>query len=270
MSTIRKLTDLRRRSPTDDPYFYGFRYVERRGVDGKKHVVVEPLTEYDVLHPQEGDHISQNDAHNRDCRHLMDVAEMRLAGRPGTVPLSDCLIDLDLVDVDPLAPDLAVLEGVRVHRRWSLFSVREERARWLLVGEVTSPSTRDNDLSVKPHYYWQAGIPFYFIVDEVAVHGEVRELRLLAFTRGRRTWRRVRPNAQGRIWLEALGIWLGIEGGRVACYDEAGRRIEDYTEMAQARQAAEAARATEEAARIAAEEQIQQLQEELRRLREKP
>ena len=88
-------------------------------------------------------------------------------------------------------------------------------------------------------------------------------------------------SAEGRLWLEPLQLWLGVDGGRVVCYDAEGREIEDYAgvedrartaeakseEAEAARNAAEAARNAAEAARNAAEERAHRLEEELRRLR---
>jgi hypothetical protein len=40
------------------------------------------------------------------------------------------------------------------------------------------------------------------------------------------------PNANGRFLLDRIGVWLGIEDGKVACFDGAtGKRLGDYTEV---------------------------------------
>lgn len=254
LSTVRKPRRSSLEPSPDDPYFYGFRYVERPDLDGQEHTVIEPLTEEDVLHPQEGDHITQNDQHGLDCNYLRNVLSANVTHIPHPVVLGDCLIDLGVKRVKPLASDAAVFADVPTRRLWSTFRVRDEGARWVLVGEVTSPATRDKDLHVKPRLYYQAGVPLYFIVDQESVRGGVRQLRLIGYERGRRAYRRMRLNAEGRLWLEPVQLWLGVEGGRVVCYDASGRAIEDYAELEQAR--------------ADAEERIRQLEEELRRLRE--
>lgn len=296
MSTVRKPRGAG--SPADKPdrFFYGFRQRTRVGRDGKRQMVTIPLTETDVLHPQEDDHITQNDAHDNDCHYLRDVFRLRIAGQTGTVLLSDCRVDLGLRGVRPVGPDLAVFRGVRSTGGWSTFSVREEGAEPVLIVEVTSPSTRHHDLHTKRSLYARARVPVYVIVDQVSMRRGVRRLRLLAYERGARGYRRRALDARGRVWLEALQIWLGFVGGQVVCWDAAGQEIADYVELAearraaeqareaaeqvrqaeaearraaeQARQAAELARQTEAQARQAAEERARLLEEKLRRLQE--
>ena len=48
---------------------------------------------------------------------------------------------------------------------WATLDVAAEGARPALVVEVTSPSTRENDLGTKPDFYHRAGVPLYVIAD---------------------------------------------------------------------------------------------------------
>src|SRR5262249_32197037 len=150
-------------------------------------------------------------------------------------------------------PDVTVIFGTRRRRRWPSFDVAREGVRPTLILEVTSESTRQTDLVTKRRQYYRAGVEFYVIVDELPAGNEndLRQLRILGYRRGRRGYERLELNDQGRLWLEPVGVWLGIEGERVACYDRGGRRIGTYTEV--------------ERARAAAEERVRQLEEELRR-----
>ncbi|MCS6839648.1 MAG: Uma2 family endonuclease, partial [Roseiflexaceae bacterium] len=68
------------------------------------------------------------------------------------------------------------------------------------------------------------------------------------------------PDEQGRLWIEPLRIWLGVQDQQVVCYDAAGNPIGDYPDL-------QAALNAEMAARIAAEQRIAALEAELRRLR---
>jgi hypothetical protein len=280
----------------DDPYFYGFRNVTRRTKNGKVTLVTVPLTRGDVLHPREGDHITQNDAHDIDRTYLRDVFTVRATRLTHPLVLSDCSINLGIKGVKAVGSDIAVFTNVPRRKYWSSFSVKKENAEWVLVGEITSPSTRDNDLNRKPKMYYKAGVPLYFIVDQESVLDDVRQLRLIGYERGPRAYREVSLSAEGRLWLEPLQLWLGVDGGRVVCYDAEGCEIEDYAgvedralaaeaarespeerasaiaaerdAVAAERDAARAARNATEAARTAAEKRVRQLEEELRRLRE--
>ena len=53
--------------PASDPFRYGTRMARRQQPDGSFQVLCLPLTLWDVLHPQEGDHILQS------LRHLKEV-----------------------------------------------------------------------------------------------------------------------------------------------------------------------------------------------------
>lgn len=54
------LTELVEAPPADDPLRYGSRYVLQRRPDGTVYSEVMPLTIWDVLHPRDGDHITQS------------------------------------------------------------------------------------------------------------------------------------------------------------------------------------------------------------------
>lgn len=252
MSTIPRPTDSRPRPPANDPYFYGFRERLQRGPDGKKRLVNIPLTEEDVLHPRDGDHIAQNTLHGKDCRHLSNVFDFRLAGMSGALRLTDCRIDLGLSGVRPVGPDTAVCLNVCSTGPWNTFSVAKEGATIALIVEVTSPATQRIDLEEKPPLYWRVGVPYYVIVDQVSLRNGVRRLRLLAYERGARGWRRKRLT-RGRVWLDVVQVWLGVENGRAVCWDAEGREILPYTELGEALRKAQ--------------ERLRELEEENRRLR---
>ena len=56
--------------PPEDPFYYGWRYVERKLPDGSTEWEQVPLTLEDVLHPEEGDCIVNNTAHDDTLRYL--------------------------------------------------------------------------------------------------------------------------------------------------------------------------------------------------------
>ncbi len=65
-----------------DPFRLGWRYVTRRGPDGKEICEQVPLTEWDVLHPQEDDFIVTNYAHTRDLYYLFGAFESAAPAQP--------------------------------------------------------------------------------------------------------------------------------------------------------------------------------------------
>jgi colicin import membrane protein len=217
-----------------DPFPLGWRYVRRTLPDGGEELEQVPLTEEDVLHPQEGDFIVRSPIHNEDWDYLGSVLERALAGRPGAVTLHHCRVDFGVKGVEPLGPDLSVFFDVPEDwdRQSATFEVAKYAARPVLVIEVTWPLTRDLKLGPKVTEYERAGVPLYIIVDELPDEGE-RRLHLFAYRASPGGYVRVEANEQGRLWLDSVRLWLGSEGGQVVCYNEEGQRMPTSLELAQ-------------------------------------
>ena len=130
MSTVSKSTaPISRPAPREpDPYRYGWRYVRVTRPDGTKAFDQVPLTQDDVLFPEEDDFIVQNTAHNADRGYLDDVFNDRLNDNPTAVVLADCRVDWNIPGVRPLGPDIAVFLGVKRFPAdgWDTFDMRAE------------------------------------------------------------------------------------------------------------------------------------------------
>jgi colicin import membrane protein len=247
LSTVRTQRAQRLRSDESDPFFYGWRYVHVQRADGTEDIDQVPLTLEDVLHPQEGDHIVNSTEHADDVIYLRDVSGARLIDDPHAVVLFDCGVDFNLPRIKPLCPDLAVFFGIARRRGFSMFNVKKERAKCALVVEVTSDSTRKTDFGKKFKYYYRAGVAMYVIVNEFMENKTHRRLELIGYRHAPSGYERIPLSADGRIWLEALGVWLGVSpqsttgGDRVACFDAAtNQEIADYAGISRARDLAEA------------------------------
>jgi colicin import membrane protein len=276
-------------TPQEDRWYYGWRYVEQPGPDGLITTVQVPLTEEDVLHPQEDDFIVQNPAHEEDCHYLRTLLVAHLAGQAGVHVFRDLRMDWGVADIEPHGPDLAVIANVPEERPFQMGTLHlaEVAARPLLVIEVTSPTTRKADLNAKVAEYYEVGVPFYAIVDRH--EGPKGELtRLLAYRATPDGYELLGPDADGWLALEPVGLALAFEGRNLVCRDAQGRRLLNYQEVVQASQQAEAraqgetqarqqaelhaqreaqARQQAEARAQAAEERIRQLEAELNRQR---
>ena len=248
--------------PADDadPFRFGWRYVTTRHADGSESVDQVPLTEEDVLFPEEGDYIVQTDLHSTDIAYLKNVFNARLARIRRAVAVADCRVDWSVRGLRPMGPDIAVFFDVARRKDWATLNVAAERARLGPVVEVTSPSTRDNDLDRKPELYHRAGVPLYVIADATEAGPGRRRLRLFAYRREPGGYRRVEPDARGRIWIEAVGLWLGVvrdeemDCDRLACYDgETGEEVGDYQAVTRALEAAMAERVRADARAAEAE-----------------
>jgi colicin import membrane protein len=271
LSTVSKIpaTTSRPASSQPDPYRLGWRYARVTRPDGSKAIDQVPLTQDDVLFPQEDDFIVQNTAHNADRGYLDDVFNGRVNDNATAIVLADCRVDWNIPGVRPLGPDIAVFFGVKRARsqHWDTFSVAVERAKPVLVVELTSRSTRKNDLGIKVDFYHRAQVPLYVIVDAVG-DGAKRRIKLIGYRYTRKAFKLIAPRKDGRIYLEPLRLWLGITQDRrtgimrLACYDAGtGLELGDYTAISQAlaeseqlRAKAEARADTEARARADAEE----------------
>ena len=217
-------------TPETDPWFYGWRYVTRIEADGTENTVQVPLTEEDVLHPQEDDFIVQNDDHTTDCYYLKTVLDVHLADRHGVHVFHDHRMDWGVEGVKAHGPDFAVVQGFPDD--WDgqrgTFSLAEYAARTLLVIEVTSPTTRKGDLNAKVSEYYRAGIPYYAIVDRQHEDGE--KPRLFAYRPGEQEYVVVEADAEGWLALAPIDLWLRFEDGRLVCRDASGRYLRDPLE----------------------------------------
>ncbi len=104
-------------------------------------------------------------------------------------------------------------------------------------------------------------MPLYVIADVIEESGDARRLELVGYRFAPEGYERVAPNAQGWIWLDPLGLWLGVVQDprlgcdRLACFDgKTGEEIGDYSSVAAKAQA-------EAAARQKAEEKAQEAEE---------
>ncbi len=173
-----------------------------------------------------------------------------------------------------VAPDILLATGVAHpgHRR--TYRVWEEGVPPFLVVEVTSKSSRIEDLGTKRAVYELIGVQEYLVFDPLE---EYLTPRFQAFRRAGDQLLRVLPTADGDHPIPALGISLRPEGDRLRLVDlatgepapsleEATDRIEEAVRLSRkaageteearaeaARARAEAARAEAEAARAEAE-----------------
>jgi colicin import membrane protein len=218
--------------PEPDPWRFGWRYVREKLPSGDWRTKKVPLTEADVLHPQEEDFIVQTPEHIQDCTDLDNIIQFRVAGRLGVVVLHDCRIEWGIAGLGAHGPDIAVFENVGSwDRTLGTFRVAQLGARPLVVIEVTSPGTRNVDLDDKVIEYFRARIPLYIIIDH-RVFEDRRDLRLIVYKAASEGYMRVDLDEQGRVWIEPLRMSLGVVENQLACFDEHGKRLGSYVEVA--------------------------------------
>jgi colicin import membrane protein len=234
---------------SEDPFRFGWRETRQVGPGGTEEWVRSPLTLEDVLHPQEGDFIVQNRAHERDCVPLRGALRTLLASVPGSIVLHDHRTDWEVKGVRAMGPDLGCFSGAQGegNLREGTFYPARLGARTEMVVEVTSPTTRSIDLGEKVTLYHKAGVPFYYVADWDET-GELPRMRLLGYRYTPEGYVPIQPDEMGRLWMEPVRAWLAIEGDRVVVLDARGNRFPDYEETQQ--EMAESARRAEREVRL--------------------
>ena len=156
-----------------------------------------------------------------------------------------------------VAPDVLLVHGVS---KWDrpIYKLWEEGRAPSLVIEVTSSSTKDEDLNDKKDIYRRLGVEEYFLFDP---YGDYLEPQLQGYRLQSGWYVPMSPERDGSLVSRTVGLLLRTEGERLRLVDpKTGKPLPWGEEEAEAREAAEA-RA------IQAEERVRLLEEELDRLR---
>jgi Uma2 family endonuclease len=177
-----------------------------------------------------------------------------------------------------VAPDVFVVQGVAKHERRT-YKLWEEGRPPAVVFEITSRSTRLEDLGTKRALYAMLGVQEYFLYDPL---GEYLRPPLQGYRLQEGEYQRMSLLGHEGFVSQVLGLELRLEDSRLrvvhpATYErlltpaeaQAARRVAEAraTQEAAARQAAEERAVQEATARQAAEERVVQAEAELQRLR---
>lgn len=143
------------------------------------------------------------------------------------------------------APDVMVIKGVSKHKR-RIFKIWEEGATPCVIFEITSDSTKDEDLCDKYALYASLGVREYFLFDPLREH-MISGLRGFRLTGG--MYELILPADRRRMFSQELGIWLRPKGDLLRAIDpETGKPVLGHIESLLSAKQAEI-RAEQEAAR---------------------
>ncbi len=159
-----------------------------------------------------------------------------------------------------VAPDVFVVFGVSKEPR-RIYKLWEEGKAPDVAFEITSASTRVQDLGPKKGLYEVLGVREYFLFDPLE---EYLAPPLMGYRLEEKGYRLMEDRP---LLSQVLGLELRVEEGRLRLYNQAtGRRLPTPAEEAEARRTAEAHAAEEAKARRAAEAEVARLRAELSRL----
>jgi len=230
-----------------------------------------PLSRTIEYPESDGRPMAETQAHGQVILDLYHGLSRRYAATPDVYVWFNML--LYFVQGDPrasVAPDVFLVHGVGKHERRT-YKVWEEGRAPSWICEVTSKSTKDEDMVKKKGVYERLGVLEYFLFDPL---GEYLRPRLQGYRLVGGRNQRLAALGDGALPSETTGLRLVPEGQRLRLRDaETDAPLPWQEEDAAARQAAErdaeqqARRAEREARR--AEQEARRAGEE-RRLREAP
>lgn len=230
--------------------------------------------------------MAETDVHRENMIGLLHALKEKFRNDPRVYVTGNIFVyylDAAGVRQTPVAPDIFVVHGVEKKDR-RIYKVDEEGKAPEVVIELTSTSTKVEDLVTKHYIYAGLGVREYFLFDPF------RETTQSALHGFRLEGGEYVPMAGIHLHSEVLGLDLRVEQGQLRLYDpqtgerlrtpeeaEAERRAAEMQAVAELKArktaeakatAAEAKAAQELAARQAAEAELARLREELARLRE--
>lgn len=217
----------------------------------------------EIYYPEsDGEPMGETQLHAAETMYLVSALDEHFRDEPDVYVWGDMF--LYYVEGDPrsvISPDVFMIRGVpkkvrRIYKAW------EEGGRLpCFVVEVTSDSTRTEDLIRKRALYERLGVDEYILYDPLS---EYLDPKLLGLRLVQGRYQPILLEPDGSLVSRTTGVTLQLEGDQIRLIETAtGKPLLRYRESTA--QAAQLAREIE--ARRAAEEEIARLQAELERLR---
>lgn len=220
----------------------------------------------EIFYPDsDGEPMAESDLHRKEMTYLIDslgdyflpVPDVYVAGN----------LFLYYVKEDPrsvVAPDTFVIKGVPKRDR-KTYKLWEEGKAPCLTVEVTSGTTRHEDLDRKKSIYERLGVEDYILFDPLGDHLDPR-LQGYRLVKGR--YRPIPPRRDGALVSQAIGVTFRIEGDHLRLADAfSGNPLIRYEESMERIRRAEARLAEETAARRDSERALRAAEDEITRLR---
>ncbi len=114
-----------------------------------------------------------------------------------------------------VAPDVFVVKGVAKRQR-PIYKLWEEGAARVVVFEVTSPTTRREDLLKKRALYARLGVHEYFLYDPLV---EYLNPPLQGYRLADGAYQAIQPESDGGLISRELGMRLTLVDGRLQLHD---------------------------------------------------
>jgi Uma2 family endonuclease len=213
----------------------------------------------------DGKPMAESDLHLEEMVYLITALKSRYQDVPDVYVAGNLLLYYVRGDRKAaVAPDVFVVKGVPKRKRKSFLLWKEGRGPCFVI-EVTSESTRSEDLEKKRKRYEQLGVEEYFLHDPL---GEYLSPPLQGYRLQEGRYRRMASEPDGTLVSRATSLRLRREGEHLRLVDlGTGRPLPSFEDLQEEchRQADELRRRAEKLRRQDAE--LRQVKEELARLR---
>ncbi len=221
---------------------------------------VVPLQyEDDIFYPESDGHpMGETDLHRTEMSDLINSLQNRFRDAADVYVSGNLFLYYEKGNPKAvICPDVFVVHGVPDRQR-PIYKLWEEGRGPSMVIEVTSASTRREDLGIKKDRYERLGVEEYFLFDPLGDH---LEPRLQGFRLQRGKYQPMKPAADGSLASDSTRLALRLEGERLRLVDMATGALLRRPDESEAKAVAE------EAARLRLEEENTRLRHELERLR---
>jgi Uma2 family endonuclease len=176
-----------------------------------------PLQRDDVYYPEsDGQPMAETDLHRDEMVDLIHALKRRYRDAPDIYVTGNLFFYY--AQGNPravVAPDLFLVKGVAKERRRT-YKLWEEGRVPSLVIEITSDSTRHEDLSRKKLCYERLGIEEYFLHDP---YQDYLRPALQGFRLSDGRYQRIEPEIDGSLLSRSTGLLLRAEGLRLRLVD---------------------------------------------------
>lgn len=221
-----------------------------------------PLQYEEIEYPySDGKPMAESDLHRAEMMYLIQALDDRYLETPDVYVAGNLFLYYARGDRKAVvAPDVFLVKGVPKGERKSFLLWTEGRGPCFVV-EVTSESTRDEDLNKKMNVYQRLGVEEYFLHDPLS---EYLNPSLQGYRLQNGRYRRIAPEPDGALVSMTIGLRLQREGKHLRLIDlVTGQPLRSFQEHREANvRLTEELRQKDEALR-AAEEELTRLRREL-------
>lgn len=228
----------------------------------------QPAIPSRIIYPEtDGKPMTETDKHRREMTALIEALIAYFNATPNVYVSGNLMLYYEEGNPSAsISPDVFVVKGISKKER-RVYKLWEEGKAPDVTLEITSRSTRLEDLGTKRALYAEFGVAEYFIYDP---YQEYLKPPLQGYRLEKDAYVPIAADAQGRLYSNVLELALQITQGDLRLFDpRAGKYLLTPLEAQEAaREAKEIAR-REVAARQSAEAEVERLREELKKLRQR-